>query len=132
MNQPSKTFFLQVHSSTRTKEIQFELSNSSSKSGRYPDDTDFKEALMISKKQNHSYGRAILLSIEEFETKNLPVDFDDYGINKCNECTAKPCKKANPARIPESSQKLFFAKQLFKLKNCDDVVIALSLRKSGN
>ena len=27
LNQPSKTFFLQVHSSTRTKEIQFELSN---------------------------------------------------------------------------------------------------------
>lgn len=61
-------------------DIQFELSNSSSKSGRYPDDTDFKEALMISKKQNHSYGRAILLSIEEFETKNLPVDFDDVTI----------------------------------------------------
>ena len=61
-------------------DIQFELSNSSSKSGRYPDDEDFKEALMTSKKQNHSYGRAILLAIEEFETSNIPVNFDVVTI----------------------------------------------------
>lgn len=61
-------------------DIQFELSNSSSKSGRYPDDDDFKASLMISKKNNHNYGRAILLAIEEFETKNIPVDFDDVTI----------------------------------------------------
>lgn len=60
--------------------IQFELSNSSSKSGRYPDDDEFKASLMTSKKQNHSYGRAILLAIEEFETKNIPVDFGDVTI----------------------------------------------------
>jgi len=61
-------------------DIQFELSNSSSKSGRYPDDDEFKASLMISKKNNHNYGRAILLAIEEFETKNIPVDFDDVTI----------------------------------------------------
>lgn len=60
--------------------IQFELSNSSNKSGRYPDDDDFKTSLMISKKNNYNYGRAILLAIEEYETKNIPVGFDDVTI----------------------------------------------------
>lgn len=62
------------------EDIQFELSNSSSKSGRYPNDEDFKSSLMTSKKQNHRYGRAILLAIEEFETKNIPADFDNVTI----------------------------------------------------
>lgn len=62
------------------EDIQFELSNSSSKSGRYPDDEDFKAALMTSKEENHSYGRAILLAIEEFETSNIPVNFDEVTI----------------------------------------------------
>jgi uncharacterized protein with ParB-like and HNH nuclease domain len=60
--------------------IQFELSNSSNKSGRYPDDDDFKTSLMISKKNNYNYGIAILLAIEEYETKNIPVGFDDVTI----------------------------------------------------
>lgn len=60
--------------------IQFELSNSSNKSGSYPDDNEFKASLMLSKKTNYSYGKAILLAIEEFETKNIPVDFGDVTI----------------------------------------------------
>lgn len=60
--------------------IQFELSNSPTRAGRYPDDEDFKTALMLSNKQNHNYGRAILLAIEEFETKNVPTSFSEVTI----------------------------------------------------
>lgn len=51
-----------------------------SKSSRYPDDAEFKDALMSSKKTNHNYGRAILLAIEESETQNIPVDFGQVTI----------------------------------------------------
>ncbi len=60
--------------------IQYELSNSASINGRYPDDEEFKNSLMSSKKLNHRYGKTIFLAIEEFETKNIPADFDKVTI----------------------------------------------------
>lgn len=58
--------------------ILFELSNSSSLSGRFPEDEEFKEALM--QDVNVNYARALLLRIEEFETRNIPVSISDVTI----------------------------------------------------
>lgn len=60
--------------------ILFELSNSSSKGGRFPDDTDFKEALKKSQKHNHTYGAVLLRRIENFETKNSDVKLDEITV----------------------------------------------------
>lgn len=61
-------------------DLYFELSNSANASGRYPDDEEFKAALMKSEKRNHKYGRALLLAVEEAETKNIPVNFKEVTI----------------------------------------------------
>ena len=53
--------------------ILFELSNSSTITGRYPDDKEFKEALMYSNNLNYRYARVVLLKIEESERKNIKV-----------------------------------------------------------
>lgn len=58
--------------------LLFELSNSSSISGRFPDDEEFKEALM--KDVNVNYARALLLKIEEFETRNIPLPISKVTI----------------------------------------------------
>ncbi len=60
--------------------LYFELSNSANPSGRYPDDEEFKTALMKSEKRNHKYGRALLLAVEEKETKNIPVNYSETTI----------------------------------------------------
>lgn len=52
--------------------IYFELSNSSSSAGRFPDNADFKQALKEA--VNVNYARAILIKTEEFERCNIPVD----------------------------------------------------------
>ncbi len=52
--------------------IYFELSNSSSPAGRYPDDDEFKQHLKEA--VNVNYARAILVKTEEFEHCNIPVD----------------------------------------------------------
>lgn len=52
--------------------IYFELSNSSSPAGRYPDDEEFKQHLKEA--VNVNYARAILVKTEEFERCNIPVD----------------------------------------------------------
>lgn len=52
--------------------ILFELSNSANPSGRYPDDADFKKALM--EHIDIPYARVAYLKLEAFETKNIPVD----------------------------------------------------------
>lgn len=52
--------------------ILFELSNSPSPGGRFPDDKDFKEAL--TKYVNTSYARALLYKLEYKEVKNIEVD----------------------------------------------------------
>ena len=54
--------------------LLFELSNSSSLSGRFPEDEEFKEALM--QDVNVNYARALLLRIEEYETKNIPLSIN--------------------------------------------------------
>ncbi len=60
--------------------IYFELSNSSSKSGRYPTDEDFYLALTQSRKYNHTYGKVLLRKIEEFETKNIGVPLEEITV----------------------------------------------------
>ena len=52
--------------------IYFELSNSSSPAGRFPDDEEFKKRLKEG--INVNYARAILIKTEEFEHCNIPVD----------------------------------------------------------
>lgn len=53
--------------------ILFELSNSNTIAGRFPDDVEFKEALMNSNNLNYRYARVVLLKIEENETKNVRI-----------------------------------------------------------
>ncbi len=60
--------------------ILFELSNSNTIAGRYPDDKEFKEALMYSNNLNYRYARVVLLKIEEFEKKNINVAVRDVTI----------------------------------------------------
>lgn len=60
--------------------LHFELSNSANPSGRYPNDEEFKNSLMKSEKRNHKYGRALLLAVEESETKNIPINFNEVTI----------------------------------------------------
>lgn len=60
--------------------ILFELSNSNTIAGRYPDDREFKEALMCSNNLNYRYARVVLLKIEEFEKKNIKVSQKDVTI----------------------------------------------------
>lgn len=56
------------------KAIYYELSNSNVPSGRFPNDDEFKMALMES--VNPNYARALLLRIEECETKNITVPLE--------------------------------------------------------
>ena len=58
--------------------ILFELSNSNTPSGRFPDDEEFKNSLMTS--LNTNYAKTVLLRIEETETKNTPVEFNKVTI----------------------------------------------------
>lgn len=60
--------------------ILFELSNSNTIAGRYPDDKEFKEALMYSNNLNYRYARVVLLKIEESEKKNIKVAAKDVTI----------------------------------------------------
>ncbi|MEG1301063.1 MAG: DUF262 domain-containing protein [Erysipelotrichaceae bacterium] len=59
-------------------DIYFELSNSNAPSGRFPDDEEFKNALMNSVSAN--YAKTVLLKIEEKETKNTPLEFEKVTI----------------------------------------------------
>ena len=47
---------------------------------RFPDDDEFKEALKKSNILNYKYGKVLFLTIEEVETKNIPVLFDAVTI----------------------------------------------------
>lgn len=62
------------------EDIYSELSNSPTKSGRYPSDDDFKQALMQSRKNNHTYGRVLLRKIEDYETKNISVPLEEITV----------------------------------------------------
>lgn len=55
--------------------ILYELSNSANPSGRYPDNAEFKQALM--EHIDIPYARVALLKLEEYETKNIPVPIDE-------------------------------------------------------
>ena len=58
--------------------IYYELSNSNAPSGRFPNDDEFRSALMTS--VNPNYARALLLRIEEYETKNITVPLNEVTI----------------------------------------------------
>ncbi len=58
--------------------ILFELSNSPSPNGRFPDDKEFKEALK--NKVNKSYAKALLYKLEYKLTKNIKVNIDEVTI----------------------------------------------------
>ncbi len=58
--------------------IHFELSNSNTPAGRYPDNDEFVMALMNS--VNTNYAKTVLLRIEETETKNIPTSLDKVTI----------------------------------------------------
>lgn len=60
--------------------LYFELSNSANKSGRYPDDAEFKAALMQSKKVNHRYGKVLFLKIEAQGTHYIPVPLEQVTV----------------------------------------------------
>jgi len=59
-------------------EIYFELSNSPTPAGRFPDDEEFKNALMES--VNTNYARVLLIKIEETETKNILPDITKVTV----------------------------------------------------
>ena len=61
-------------------DIYFELSNSSSKSGRFPDNEEFKRALKFSKKSNHRYGKVLLRKIEEFGKKYIAIPLSEITV----------------------------------------------------
>ena len=58
--------------------IYYELSNSNAPSGRFPNDDEFKNALM--ENVNPIYAKALLLRIEERETRNIMVALDQVTI----------------------------------------------------
>jgi len=58
--------------------ILYELSNSATPTGRFPDDNEFTQKLMSS--VNPLYARVILLKIEENETHNIPVDINKVTV----------------------------------------------------
>lgn len=55
-------------------DILFELSNSSTPSSRFPDNLEFKNCLM--EYIDIPYAKVAYLKLEEFETKNIPVELD--------------------------------------------------------
>ena len=64
---------------TEYDDILFVLSNSSTDAGRFPDNEEFKNALMKTK-LNISYARVCLMRIEEEETKNIPVPIEEVTV----------------------------------------------------
>ena len=79
------------------EDIYFELSNSSSLSGRFPDDEEFSQALCESNEKNYKYARAIYVAIENYVTqgKNLEVDFDAITIEHLMPQTLSPRWKSD-------------------------------------
>ncbi|MDL2212207.1 HNH endonuclease family protein, partial [Erysipelotrichaceae bacterium OttesenSCG-928-M19] len=59
-------------------DIYFELSNSSTIQGRFPNDDEFMEK--IKTELSNDYARVLLLKMEENETKNIPVDICEVSI----------------------------------------------------
>lgn len=59
-------------------DILFELSNSATPSGRYPNDDEFKSVLKES--VNTNYARVALLKIEEYKRKNIPIPLDKVTV----------------------------------------------------
>ncbi len=58
--------------------VKYELSNSPSPNGRFPNDEEFKIALQS--KVNTSYAKALLYKMEYIETKNIYVDISKITI----------------------------------------------------
>ena len=75
--------------------IYFELSNSSALSGRFPEDEEFKKALMTSNEKNYKYARAVLLGIEYNESTRPPVQFEEVTIEHLMPQTLNDAWKQN-------------------------------------
>lgn len=60
------------------KSILYELSNSPTPNGRFPDDQEFREKLMDS--VNITYARVLLYKMENTEKRNIPVDISKVTI----------------------------------------------------
>lgn len=70
--------------------LYFELSNSANNSGRYPDDTEFRAALMQSKKTNYRYGRVLFLRIEEYGKHYISVPIEKVTVEHLMPQTLSP------------------------------------------
>ncbi|MDE7227773.1 MAG: DUF262 domain-containing HNH endonuclease family protein [Treponemataceae bacterium] len=70
--------------------LYYELSNSGNNSGRYPDDTEFKAALMQSKKINYRYGRVVFLRIEENGRHCISVPIEKVTVEHLMPQTLSP------------------------------------------
>lgn len=64
---------------TEYDDILFVLSNSPTDAGRYPDNEEFKNALMNTK-LNVAYAKVCLMRIEDEETKNIPVPIEEVTV----------------------------------------------------
>jgi uncharacterized protein with ParB-like and HNH nuclease domain len=62
------------------EKIQFELSNSSSESGRYPNDDEFKGVLLSNNALSYRYGRVLFMLLEETLYKNISVEWREVTI----------------------------------------------------
>lgn len=80
----------------------FELSNSPTPASRFPDDSDFKKALMD--RVNTTYARALLLKIEEFEGLNIPVKLSEVTIEHLMPQTLSPWWKSYLGGEEESTR----------------------------
>lgn len=70
--------------------LYYELSNSGNSSGRYPDDVEFKAALMQSKKANYRYGRVLFLRIEENGRHCISVPIEKVTVEHLMPQTLSP------------------------------------------
>ena len=82
---PLKKLVLNLLTKLKNNEIEltydkilYELSNSPESNQRYPDDDEFKSALINGDKDE--YKREILLRLEDKETKNIKIDVEDKDL----------------------------------------------------
>ena len=73
--------------------ILFELSNSPSPNNRFPLNNEFKKQLMDS--VNTAYAKVLLMKIDEYETKNIPVEINKVTIEHLMPQTFTPWWKSN-------------------------------------
>jgi uncharacterized protein with ParB-like and HNH nuclease domain len=83
-------------------DFYFELSNSPTLAGRYPDDTEFKNQLV--QNINQAYAKVLFLKLEEFETRNIPVDINAVTVEHLMPQSLSSWWKTNLGRAEESER----------------------------